>query len=227
MPVRRRSLPTSRFALGRTSRELWRNDTCVCDQWNVRLRPSGLRRDGKKLPFAGYSAFAARRFCARRLRRTRRSLGEGGSVDSSLQIVWADPPSPLAALARQASRRHAAPELPQGSEGGTPGNQDSSSPVHERSPARSPVGSIPFPGGHRRGVTPVPIPNTEVKPSTADGTACESVWESRSLPGLIPKGSTPKRRAFFFLRASVGDPPVRSPRTNTALHSPACPGPAG
>jgi hypothetical protein len=28
-----------------------------------------------------------------------------------------------------------------------------------------------FPGGHRRGVTPVPIPNTEVKPSTADGTA--------------------------------------------------------
>ena len=28
-----------------------------------------------------------------------------------------------------------------------------------------------FPGGHRGGVTPVPIPNTEVKPSTADGTA--------------------------------------------------------
>ena len=42
-----------------------------------------------------------------------------------------------------------------------------------------------FPGGHRRGVTPVPIPNTEVKPSTADGTACVSAWESRSLPGLI------------------------------------------
>ena len=50
---------------------------------------------------------------------------------------------------------------------GTPGNQ--------------------FPGGHRREVTPVPIPNTEVKLSTADGTACESVWESRSLPGLITK----------------------------------------
>jgi hypothetical protein len=45
-----------------------------------------------------------------------------------------------------------------------------------------------FPGGHRRGVTPVPIPNTEVKLSTADGTAWVTVWESRSLPGLFLKG---------------------------------------
>jgi hypothetical protein len=29
------------------------------------------------------------------------------------------------------------------------------------------------------GVPPVPIPNTEVKPRWADGTARESVWESR------------------------------------------------
>src|SRR5207342_2851463 len=42
-----------------------------------------------------------------------------------------------------------------------------------------------FPGGHRGRVTPVPIPNTEVKPATADGTACEGAWESRSLPGLF------------------------------------------
>ena len=42
-----------------------------------------------------------------------------------------------------------------------------------------------FPGGHRGRVTPVPIPNTEVKPATADGTACAGVWESRSLPGVI------------------------------------------
>jgi hypothetical protein len=41
-----------------------------------------------------------------------------------------------------------------------------------------------FPGGYRGGVTPVPIPNTEVKPSTADGTAREALWESRSLPGI-------------------------------------------
>ena len=44
-----------------------------------------------------------------------------------------------------------------------------------------------YAGGHRIRVTPVPIPNTEVKPDTADGTACESVWESRSLPAVISK----------------------------------------
>src|SRR5262245_22401552 len=42
-----------------------------------------------------------------------------------------------------------------------------------------------FPGGHRSRVTPVPIPNTEVKPATADGTACVGAWESRSLPGIV------------------------------------------
>ena len=34
-------------------------------------------------------------------------------------------------------------------------------------------------------VTPVPIPNTEVKPAGADGTARETVWESRKSPGLF------------------------------------------
>ena len=42
-----------------------------------------------------------------------------------------------------------------------------------------------FPGGYRGRVPPVPIPNTEVKPATADGTACVGAWESRSLPGLF------------------------------------------
>ncbi len=37
-------------------------------------------------------------------------------------------------------------------------------------------------GGYVGGATPVPIPNTEVKPSRADGTAQATVWESRSLP---------------------------------------------
>ena len=32
------------------------------------------------------------------------------------------------------------------------------------------------------GVTPVPIPNTMVKTQAADGTALETVWESRWLP---------------------------------------------
>ena len=32
--------------------------------------------------------------------------------------------------------------------------------------------------------TPVPIPNTTVKTHTADGTALETVWQSRWLPEL-------------------------------------------
>ena len=41
-----------------------------------------------------------------------------------------------------------------------------------------------LPGGNRERETPVPIPNTAVKPLIADGTALVTVWESRTLPGL-------------------------------------------
>ena len=57
------------------------------------------------------------------------------------------------------------PQFAHASAGGTPDNK--------------------FPGGHRSRVTPVPIPNTEVKPATADGTVGETLWESRSLPGVL------------------------------------------
>ena len=43
-----------------------------------------------------------------------------------------------------------------------------------------------FPGGNSGEATPVPIPNTEVKLSRADGTAGATLWESRSLPGFFP-----------------------------------------
>ena len=36
----------------------------------------------------------------------------------------------------------------------------------------------------RLGDTPVPIPNTTVKTQEADGTALETVWESRWMPDL-------------------------------------------
>ena len=42
-------------------------------------------------------------------------------------------------------------------------------------------------GGYAEGVTPVPIPNTEVKSLRADDTARVAVWESRSPPELINK----------------------------------------
>ena len=42
--------------------------------------------------------------------------------------------------------------------------------------------SFKFSGGFVERVTPVPIPNTEVKPLGADGTAREAAWESRTPP---------------------------------------------
>jgi hypothetical protein len=60
-----------------------------------------------------------------------------------------------------------------------------------------------FAGGHRIRVPPVPIPNTEVKPDTADGTAWETVWESRSLPALFlnARGASASR-AFVCMPAA-------------------------
>ena len=60
-------------------------------------------------------------------------------------------------------------------------------------------------GGHRRGATPVPIPNTEVKPSTGDGTNGAIRWESSKLPGFIIENPRVYQARGFsvFRRASV------------------------
>ena len=42
----------------------------------------------------------------------------------------------------------------------------------------------------RLGETPVPIPNTTVKTQSADGTALETVWESRWMPDQKRKQQT-------------------------------------
>ena len=39
-----------------------------------------------------------------------------------------------------------------------------------------------FPVVMRPGVTPVPIPNTTVKPGAAESTTLETAWEARWLP---------------------------------------------
>jgi hypothetical protein len=67
-------------------------------------------------------------------------------------------------------------------------------------PCRTPDNQ--FPGGHRGRVTPVPIPNTEVKPATADGTARAGGWESRSLPGLFfaSRPAVSNRSGLLFVR---------------------------
>ena len=78
---------------------------------------------------------------------------------------------------------------------------------------RHSVNKFRFPGGHRSRVTPVPIPNTEVKPATADGTAWVTVWESRSLPGLFSGPGSHDANPAFFLYAA---PTARVSSTGTA-----------
>ena len=62
-------------------------------------------------------------------------------------------------------------------------------------PSRLATYGIKVLGDHGEGVTPVPIPNTEVKPFSADGTAWVTVWESRTLPRLI---NEPVRNGGLF-----------------------------
>ena len=58
--------------------------------------------------------------------------------------------------------------------------------------------------------TPVPIPNTMVKPQAAEGTWWVTAWENRRLPAfLIAKrsqetsGGAPQRFLAFFVRAGL------------------------
>ena len=53
-------------------------------------------------------------------------------------------------------------------------------------------------GGNGVGETPVPIPNTAVKPYRVDGTAWETVWESRSLPVLNPTPVSTETGVFYY-----------------------------
>src|SRR4051812_12214153 len=122
----------------------------------------------RKLPFAGYSVDSALARIA--------SFGEIKFFD----IVWGDPPSRRRAL-RWASRFT-----------GLPAGARESERRGDPRPHQ-----IAFPGGHRSRVTPVPIPNTEVKPATADGTAWETAWESRSLPAVLRTKTPDVSRAFL------------------------------
>ena len=56
-------------------------------------------------------------------------------------------------------------------------------------------------GSDSGGVTPVPIPNTEVKPSSADGTAWVTVRESRTLPEFFKPFFETKKGFFIFIFA--------------------------
>ena len=64
-----------------------------------------------------------------------------------------------------------------------------------------------FPGGLTAGVTPVPIPNTEVKLRRADNTARVTVRERRSPPGLkfLNAGSEQIVWSLFCFRQPIRD----------------------
>src|SRR4051812_1277045 len=77
--------------------------------------------------------------------------------------------------------------------------------------------SQPF-GGHSEGETPLPIPNREVKPLSADGTWFERAWESRSPP--IDLTGRPRGRPVCVLPA-VGQQSARPRRTARLTGGPA------
>ncbi len=56
--------------------------------------------------------------------------------------------------------------------------------------------------------TPVPIPNTEVKPFSADGTWWETAWESRSLPDFPIFLSSSMAEHSAVNRGVTGSSPV-------------------
>ena len=51
-------------------------------------------------------------------------------------------------------------------------------------------------GGHSGGDTPLPIPNREVKPASADGTRGASPRESRTPPTFFRRRDTRHSRVF-------------------------------
>ena len=61
-------------------------------------------------------------------------------------------------------------------------------------------------GGYSVGVTPVLIPNTAVKSYSADDTALETMWESRSPPKLF------KRPQLIICVGGVASSSLFSPR---------------
>ena len=56
-------------------------------------------------------------------------------------------------------------------------------------------------GVYSDGDPPLPIPNREVKPVSADGTA--PGWESRSMPNLEERASSSDSPLFYFLSLPI------------------------
>src|SRR5215211_7855390 len=79
-------------------------------------------------------------------------------------------------------------------------------------------------GGHGERETPGHIPNPEAKPLSADGTALETGWESRTPPNNTPKGPSRHAGALRHLRMSAlgvsrtGDPRAPTSAVVECIH---------
>ena len=56
--------------------------------------------------------------------------------------------------------------------------------------------------------TPVPIPNTQVKIKSADGTSLETDWESRWLPTLKTGCGSVWLERLIWVQEAAGSSPV-------------------
>src|SRR5689334_20642669 len=75
-------------------------------------------------------------------------------------------------------------------------------------------------GGHSERETPGPIPNPEVKPFSADGTATERLWESRTPPDILSNRATPSGVALFRISGHVSCTVAPTHRFSTAGSAP-------
>ena len=92
-----------------------------------------------------------------------------------------------------------------------------------QAPSRKAFGPCQFVGDYSGGDPPVPIPNTAVKPSSGDGTAGATRWESSSLPANFFLGPAHSRWVFFYFVC----PAARAAAAKTAGQTGAKSGPAG
>src|SRR4051812_42292906 len=74
-------------------------------------------------------------------------------------------------------------------------------------------------GGHSERETPGPIPNPEVKPFSADGTATERLWESRTPPDIHSVVEATVRWPLLISAPFAGPTPGADSRGRAASQS--------
>ena len=84
-----------------------------------------------------------------------------------------------------------------------------------------------FSGDNGERDPPVPIPNTEVKPFSADGTWLETTWESRTLPDSMKKNSPLMGWVLFSFHLQRSSPKSSLTERSTYVVRMSAPAPCG